>query len=669
MSYFMGKDGFVWWQGVVEDRHDPLFLGRCKIRILGWHSEDKNDQPTVGLPWAYPVAPITSASQTGVGTSPLGPVEGTWVVGFYRDGEAGQEPIFFGTIGGIPELDAKGVNNDGTSVGGQGFLDPRRIEGDIEPGNEPGHEAYVDELGPRNLAYEQGVDLVPREPATIIHNSNPNPSEAADSVTLGSGTTVKGIAVKNLITKTGVATPNAPYTVKIVEQPIRSTYPNTGLANTELSTTRATNYLKEPTTNRLARGIRGNTDTSDPKAAGIVFEKEQNRFVGQMGIPTADGRKWDEPPIPYAALYPYNHVHQTESGHIIEMDDTPDHERLHWYHRTGTFTEIHPVGVKVDKIVNNYYNIILGARYTHIEASDSTTVDGSQENYVLGNRVDRVGGDYSVAVGKGRFAVNNTQGAINLAASKVNITATDELILSANRVIIEKKSSSGSDITTGDERKKVGGKYKIEAGAYSLNSQGSLGIQSGGGLSYNITDSINESIFGVLPSITLDYAKKTTATLGKIGVESTDNLVSGGIEFNLGLGGIGASLSIVPPGNIELTSNLGTSGITGSSLLGNVLFESIAGYAQMNSLLSTMKLESSGAASLQGLLGEVSISSGGKIKVAGLIATLKEVLDELIDIITEHTHPTGTGPSGPPMPPATAKLSLLKSLKVSGSFE
>ena len=41
----------------------------------------------------------------------------------------------------------------------------------------------------------------------------------------------------------------------------------------------------------------------------------------------------------------------------------------------------------------------------------------------------------------------------------------------------------------------------------------------------------------------------------------------------------------------------------------------------------------------------------------------------LIDIITEHTHPTGTGPSGPPMPPATAKLSLLKSLKVSGSFE
>ena len=666
MSYFMGKEGFVWWQGVVEDRHDPLYLGRCKIRILGWHSENKNDQPTIGLPWAYPVAPITSASQTGVGTSPLGPVEGTWVIGFYRDGEAGQEPMFFGTIGGIPELDAKGINNDATDVGGQGFLDPRKEKGDSNL--EAGH-AWFGELGPRDLMFAEGRDLVPREPATIIHNSNPDPTENDNSVTLGSGKTANGVYVKTLITKTGISEPVTPYTVKVVEQPVRSTYPDTGLANTELSTTRVTNYLKEPTTNRLARGIRGNTDTGNPLASGIVFEKEQNRFIGQMNIPTADGGKWEEPPIPYQALYPYNHVHQTESGHIIEMDDTPNNERLHWYHRTGTFTEIHPLGVKVDKIVNNYYNIILGARFTHIEASDYTTIDGSQENYVIGNRVDKVGGDYSIAVGKGRFAVNSTQGAINLSAGKVNLTASEELILSANKVIIEKKSSSGSDITTGDERKKVGGKYNIEAGSYSLNSQGSAGIQSGGGLSLNITDSINESIFGVLPSITLDYAKKTTATLGRIGMECTDNLVSGGIEFHLGLEGLGAGITMTPPGDITLTSNLGTDGITGSSLLGNVLFESLAGYTQMNSLLATMKLDSQGTAALQGLLGEVTIQSSGKIKVQGLIATLKEILDELIDIMTEHTHPTGTGPSGPPMPPATAKLSLLKSLKVSGSFE
>jgi hypothetical protein len=434
-----------------------------------------------------------------------------------------------------------------------------------------------------------------------------------------------------------------------------------------LSATRNLDYLKEPTTNRLARGVRGNTDDSDPRKSGIVFEKMQNRKFGQTDIPTADGKTWSEPKIPWAAIYPYNHVHQTESGHIIEMDDTPNEERLHWYHRTGTFTEIHPVGIKVDKIVNNYYNIILGSKYTHIEASDYTTIDGSQENFIMGSRVDKIGGDYSIAVKKGRFNVNNPLGAINLEGANQTITADETLTLSANNVIIEKKSAT--ETTTGDEKKTVGGKLVLQTGAYSLNAQGSIGMQSGGGMTLNITDSMNESIFGVLPSMTLGYAKKTTATLGKIGMECTDNLVSGGIEMNLGLAGLGASIALKPLGDIELTSNLGTSGITGSALLGNVSFDSLAGYAQMASLLATMKLESSGAASLQGLLGEVTVSSSGKVKVKGLIATLKEILDEIIDIVLEHTHPTGTGPSGPPMPPATAKLSLLKSLKLGGSFE
>jgi len=194
------------------------------------------------------------------------------------------------------------------------------------------------------------------------------------------------------------------------------------------------------------------------------------------------------------------------------MDDTPNWERMHWYHRTGTFTEIHPTGIRVDKVVNNYYDIVLGARYAHIEASDYTTVDGSQENYILGNRVDKVDGDYSVAVKKGRFNVSNRTGAINLEAANMTISATENLTMTANNVIIEKKSAAASETTTGDEKKKVGGKFSMQTGAYSLNTQGSLGLQAGGGLSINATDSINESIFGVLPGMTMGYAKKTTAT-------------------------------------------------------------------------------------------------------------------------------------------------------------
>ena len=95
---------FTWWHGVVENRLDPLKLGRCQIRVLGYHTANVQDIPTDELPWATPVQPITSGAMTGVGTTPLGPVEGTWVVGFWRDGANAQEPCFFGTIGGYPKI-------------------------------------------------------------------------------------------------------------------------------------------------------------------------------------------------------------------------------------------------------------------------------------------------------------------------------------------------------------------------------------------------------------------------------------------------------------------------------------------------------------------------------------------------------------------------------------
>ena len=62
--------------------------------------------------------------------------------------------------------------------------------------------------------------------------------------------------------------------------------------------------------------------------------------------------------------------------------------------------------------------------------------------------------------------------------------------------------------------------------------------------------------------MTLGYAKMTTATAGKIGIESTDNVTSGGLELNLGLKGVGAQIAMVPLGDIDIRSTLGTTGIT-----------------------------------------------------------------------------------------------------------
>lgn len=100
---FLGFDQFIWFQGVVEDRLDPLKLGRLRVRILGIHTEDKTRIPTNELPWASPVMPIQNASMNGIGDTPMGPVEGTWVIGFFRDGENCQEPIVFGSLLGIPQ--------------------------------------------------------------------------------------------------------------------------------------------------------------------------------------------------------------------------------------------------------------------------------------------------------------------------------------------------------------------------------------------------------------------------------------------------------------------------------------------------------------------------------------------------------------------------------------
>jgi hypothetical protein len=107
---FTGKDNYVFWFGVVEDRLDPLELGRVRVRILGFHPETRKDYPTNKLPWASVINSATSASLSGKGTAPLGLVDGSWVVGFFVDGEAGQVPIVIGSVTGMNETIASDEN-------------------------------------------------------------------------------------------------------------------------------------------------------------------------------------------------------------------------------------------------------------------------------------------------------------------------------------------------------------------------------------------------------------------------------------------------------------------------------------------------------------------------------------------------------------------------------
>lgn len=95
----MGKDGFNWFIGVIEDRQDPEHCGRVRVRCLGHHTDDINLIPTADLPWAHVMMPVTAGANSGIGFSPHFLLEGTWVVGFFRD-PAMQEPVVMGALPG-----------------------------------------------------------------------------------------------------------------------------------------------------------------------------------------------------------------------------------------------------------------------------------------------------------------------------------------------------------------------------------------------------------------------------------------------------------------------------------------------------------------------------------------------------------------------------------------
>ncbi len=92
---FMGKNGFFWWIGVVEDRNDPLKIGRARVRIFGYHTSDQTLLPKEDLPWALPVAPLSNPH------GPKSPEESSWVLGFFLDGQIAQQPVMLGVLPGV----------------------------------------------------------------------------------------------------------------------------------------------------------------------------------------------------------------------------------------------------------------------------------------------------------------------------------------------------------------------------------------------------------------------------------------------------------------------------------------------------------------------------------------------------------------------------------------
>ena len=121
----------ITFYGIVEDRNDPLMVGRVRVRIHGIHSENKQYIATPDLPWAQVLLPTTSAELSGIGTQ-HGLVEGSTVYGFFRDGETRQDPVITHVSAGIPQNGYKETTKDELLTRNieKGFNDPRRLKVD-----------------------------------------------------------------------------------------------------------------------------------------------------------------------------------------------------------------------------------------------------------------------------------------------------------------------------------------------------------------------------------------------------------------------------------------------------------------------------------------------------------------------------------------------------------
>jgi hypothetical protein len=141
MNNFIGKDGFNWWVGVVENRMDPLQLGRCQVRIFGHHTENKQLLPTEDLPWAQASLPTNSSQLFSA------PKEGEYVTGFFADGQSSQAPIMTGVLPGLKP----------STGGDSGFQDPRTPE-QIAAAPKPPDGVVLDAVGqPTNSPSARGV--------------------------------------------------------------------------------------------------------------------------------------------------------------------------------------------------------------------------------------------------------------------------------------------------------------------------------------------------------------------------------------------------------------------------------------------------------------------------------------------------------------------------------
>lgn len=233
------------------------------------------------------------------------------------------------------------------------------------------------------------------------------------------------------------------------------------------------------------------------------------------------GYDFEEPITPFNPVYPHNKVLASESGHVVEIDDTPGSERVNVEHTSGTFLEMGPNGSEVHKIKGDSYTIIekngvlfiKGKADIVVQGSANVTIENNCTLNVVGDMKTNVNGDYRLNVAGGIY-MNSTDIFSQRSSSirqeafldsihqyaKVNHTveAKNNISLHANTGTMNSYSKGAMSHDTGSDYNiyASGSKHDKVLGSYNQAITGSTSVSSGGNYEWDLASRYTQTIDG-----------------------------------------------------------------------------------------------------------------------------------------------------------------------------
>ena len=166
--------------------------------------------------------------------------------------------------------------------------------------------------------------------------------------------------------------------------------------------------MAEPDTNRLAVNDPEKPHSTLTARRAARLENIPTADFDEVGsnIAASDTDNWSQPAITYNAVYPYNHVFESESGHIKEYDDSftidedgirTNHYRIYERHSSGTSYEIDTAGNRIDLNMASYFNITQSDNKHYIKGNSDVTIDGRHKVFINKSGIEN--NNYDIQVG------------------------------------------------------------------------------------------------------------------------------------------------------------------------------------------------------------------------------------------------------------------------------